>query len=91
MCFPNVDAYPVGIFSNSIVYTNSSNSAGVKTYDACGFTIFLPLSEFLVNDKCGQMFRFCKSLLTFTVSLIPVIVFKKFFAMFILQCITSNV
>jgi hypothetical protein len=37
------------------------------------------------------MFRLCISLLTFIVSLIPEIVFRKFLAKFISQCITSNV
>jgi hypothetical protein len=52
---------------------------------------FFPLVEFLIDHKCGRMFCLYKSLLTFTISLIPEIVFKNFFAKFILQCITSNV
>jgi hypothetical protein len=82
---------PVGIFSDSIVSANCSNSAGVNTYDAYGFISLPPLLLCAVNHKCLRMFRLCISLLTFTISLIPEIVFKKFFAKFISQCITSNV
>ena len=79
------------IFSESIICKNTSNSIGIKTYDACGFIIFPSFSEFLVNNKCGRMFHLCKSLLIFIIFLIPEMVFKKFFPKVIWQCTTSNV
>jgi hypothetical protein len=63
----------------------------VSTYNACGFIIFPPLPECTVSQRCFRMFLLRKSLLTFTVSFFPEIVFKKFFAKFISQCITSKV
>jgi hypothetical protein len=91
ICFPKDDEYPVGIFNDSIVSANCSNSVGVNTYDASGFISLPPLLLCAVSHKCLRMFRLCISLLTFTVSLIPEIVFRKFFTKFISQCITSNV
>jgi hypothetical protein len=91
MCFPKADAYPVGVFNNSIHFSNSRNSSSESIYGAAGLNIFLGLLGFLVSHKCLHKPLLCRSHLTFTVFLFPQMVFTKFFAMFISQCITSRV
>jgi hypothetical protein len=91
MCFENANEYPDGDRSASSIYAKSLNSLSERTYGVAGLYILPPRRGFPISHKCLRIHFLCKSRLTLTVSFVPVMVFKKFFARFISQCIISSV